>query len=456
MSDVHSTDYNFRLKDGLLGAQMLFVAFGALVLVPLLTGLDPNVALFTAGAGTLLFQIVTRGRVPVFLASSFAFIAPIIYGVQTWGIPSTMCGLAGAGLLYVVLSVLIRIYGSNMLRRVLPPVVTGPVIMVIGLILAPTAVHMAMGRTGDGAAWLVPNTTAMIVAGVALLTTIFTSLLGKGWIKLIPIMLGIAAGYAASLLLDATGFTAAQQAAFDPGQLQNWTAPALISFGKIAEAPILEMPKFTFPTWNLEAVLFIVPVAIAPAIEHFGDILAIGGISGKDYVKDPGIQNTLLGDGLATSLAACLGGPPNTTYSEVSGAVALTRSFNPAIMTWAAVTAIVLAFVGKLGAFLNTIPVPVMGGIMILLFGAITVIGINTLVRAGNDLMLPRNLAIVAIILVFGIGGMNFDLIIVKLGGIGLAGIVGVVLNLVLPCKDCNEPLPDEINPSAPDHHTDL
>jgi uracil permease len=456
MSDVHSTEYSFKPKDALLGAQMLFVAFGALVLVPLLTGLDANVALFTAGAGTLIFQAITRGKVPVFLASSFAFIAPIIYGVQTWGIPATMCGLVGAGILYMVISILVRIFGVGMLRRVLPPVVTGPVIMVIGLILAPAAVHMAMGRTGDGSAWLVPSTTAMIIAGVALLTTIFASLLGKGWIKLIPIMLGILAGYATSLVLDATGFTAATQAAFDPGQLQNWTGPTLINFGKISEAPLLAVPNFVLPTWNLEAVLFIVPVAIAPAIEHFGDILAIGGISGKDYVKDPGIQNTLLGDGIATSLAAMVGGPPNTTYSEVSGAVALTRAFNPGIMTWAAITAIILAFVGKLGAVLNTIPVPVMGGIMILLFGAITVIGINTLVRAGNDLMLPRNLAIVAVILVFGIGGMNFDLVIVKLGGIGLAGIVGVVLNLVLPCKDCDVPLPDEVAPSAPDHHTDL
>ncbi|MDC0335686.1 uracil-xanthine permease family protein [Pseudodesulfovibrio sp.] len=456
MSDVHSTEYSFKPKDALLGAQMLFVAFGALVLVPLLTGLDANVALFTAGAGTLVFQVITKGKVPVFLASSFAFIAPIIYGVQTWGIPATMCGLLGAGILYVVLSFLIRIYGSDMLRRVLPPVVTGPVIMVIGLILAPVAVHMAMGRTGDGSAWLVPNTTAMIIAGVALVTTVFTSLLGKGWIKLIPILLGIVAGYIASLILDMTGFSAATQAAFDPGQLQNWTAPALVSFGKISEAPLLAIPNFVFPTFNLEAILFIVPVAIAPAIEHFGDVLAIGGISGKDYVKDPGIDKTLLGDGVATSLAAVLGGPPNTTYSEVSGAVALTRSFNPGIMTWAAITAIILAFVGKLGAILNTIPVPVMGGIMILLFGAITVIGINTLVRAGNDLMLPRNLSIVAIILVFGIGGMAFDLVVVKLGGIGLAGIVGVILNLVLPCKDCNDPLPDEVESRAPDHSTDL
>ncbi|CCH50446.1 uracil-xanthine permease family protein [Pseudodesulfovibrio piezophilus] len=444
MSDVHSTEYSFKPKDALLGAQMLFVAFGALVLVPLLTGLDSNVALFTAGVGTLVFQLITRGRVPVFLASSFAFIAPIIYGVQTWGIPSTMCGLFGAGILYVIISCLIRIFGVEMLKRILPPIVTGPVIMVIGLILAPTAVHMAMGRTGDGSAWLVPNDTAMIIAGVSLLTTIFASLLGRGWIKLIPILLGIIAGYVTSLILDVSGFAASAQATFDPGQLQNWTTPTLVNFGKIAEAPLLALPNFVFPTWNLEAILFIVPVAIAPAIEHFGDILAIGGISGKDYVKDPGVQNTMLGDGIATSLAAMLGGPPNTTYSEVSGAVALTRAFNPGIMTWAAITAVILAFFGKLGAILNTIPVPVMGGIMILLFGAITVIGINTLVRAGNDLMLPRNLAIVSIILVFGIGGMNFDLIIVKLGGIGLSGIIGVILNLILPCKDCNDAQPDD------------
>lgn len=427
------TDYCFRAKDALVGAQMLFVAFGALVLVPLLTGLNANVALFTAGAGTLLFQVITGGRVPVFLASSFAFIAPIIYGVQQWGIPSTMCGLAAAGLLYVLISLAIRVFGSDILHKILPPVVTGPVIMVIGLVLAPVAVHMASGRTGDGAAWLVPETTAFIVAGVSLAVTILTSLLGRGMFKLIPILCGITAGYLTSLILDLSGVSSSIQASFDPGSLQNWTAPVLISMEKVVDAPWFAMPDFTMPVWNIEAVLFIVPVAIAPAIEHFGDVLAIGGITGKDYVKNPGIHKTLLGDGLATSLAAFLGGPPNTTYSEVSGAVALTRAFNPAIMTWAAIAAILLAFIGKLGGFLNTIPVPVMGGIMVLLFGAIAVIGINTLVRAGTDLMQPRNLAIVAIILVFGIGGMNFDLAVVKLGGIGLAGIVGVLLNQILP-----------------------
>ncbi len=435
MNDLKNTHYNLSLnpKEIVIGAQMLFVAFGALVLVPLLTGLNANVALFTAGAGTLVFQVITRGKVPVFLASSFAFIAPIIYGVQEWGIPGTMCGLAAAGLFYVALSFGIRIFGSDILHKVLPPIVTGPVIMVIGLVLAPVAIHMASGRTGDGAAWLVPQPTAFAVAGVALAVTILVSLLGKGMFRLIPILCGIIAGYATALILDAVGISASVQAAFDPGALQNWTAPALVSMQKVAQAPWLAMPDFTLPTWNLEAILFIVPVAIAPAIEHFGDVLAIGSITGKDYVKDPGIDKTLLGDGAATTLASVLGGPPNTTYSEVSGAVALTRSFNPVVMTWAAITAILLAFIGKLGGFLNTIPVPVMGGIMVLLFGAIAVIGISTLVRAGTDLMQPRNLTIVAVILVFGIGGMSFDLTVVKLGGIGLAGIVGVVLNLILP-----------------------
>ncbi len=400
-----SADNRFNLKIPIVGAQMLFVAFGALVLVPLLTGLDPNVALFTAGAGTLLFQLVTKRMVPIFLASSFAFIAPIIYGVQTWGIPSTLCGLTAAGVVYVLLSLGIKLFGSEFLERVLPPVVVGPVIMVIGLILAPVAVHMAMGRTGDGSAVLVPEKTALIIAMVTLATTILVSLLGRGMLRLIPILIGIGAGYIISI------------------------AFGLINMTPVAEAAWLSMPNFVFPEWNLKAVLFIVPVAIAPAIEHFGDILAIGNVTGKDYLKSPGIHRTMLGDGLATMLASFLGGPPNTTYSEVTGAVTLTKMYNPVVMTWAAAIAILLAFVGKLGALLQTIPVPVMGGIMLLLFGAITVVGLNTLVKAGEDLTEARNLIIVAVILVFGIGGMS----LFTLGGIGLAGIVGVLLNLILP-----------------------
>jgi uracil permease len=429
----NSTEYNFSMKDSIIGAQMLFVAFGALVLVPLLTGLNSNVALFTAGAGTLVFQAVTKRKVPIFLASSFAFIAPIIYGVQTWGIPGTMCGLMAAGVMYLILSLCIKIFGAGFLHRLLPPVVVGPVIMVIGLVLAPVAVHMAMGRTGDGSAWLVPQTSAMIVAGIALLTTIMTSLLGKGWFKLVPILLGIAAGYLTALILDGVGVSASIQSGFDPGSLKNWTGPAMVSFKPLFDAPWFAIPDFVLPEWNLQAIIFIVPVAIAPAIEHFGDILAIGNVTGKNFVEDPGIDRTMLGDGLATSLAACLGGPPNTTYSEVTGAVTITRAFNPGIMTWAAIFAILLAFIGKVGAILQTIPVPVMGGIMLLLFGAITVIGLNTLVKAGEDLTKPRNLTIVALILVCGIGGMVLPFGKFTLGGIGLAGILGVVLNLVLP-----------------------
>ncbi len=435
MSVTTNTQYRLRIADSLLGAQMLFVAFGALVLVPILTGLDPNVALFTAGAGTLVFQVVTKGKVPVFLASSFAFIAPIIYGVQTWGIPATLCGLSAAGVLYIILSLLIRIFGSEILHRILPAVVTGPVIMVIGLVLAPVAVHMAMGRTGDGSAWLVPEPTAMVVAGVSLATTALVALLGRGWLKLIPILVGILAGYLCALVLDLTGLTATLQASFDPGQLQNWTAPALISMAPVAERAWFAVPNFVFPEWSWAAIFFIVPVAIAPAIEHFGDVLAIGSVTGKDYLEDPGVQNTMLGDGLATSLASFLGGPPNTTYSEVSGAVALTKAFNPAIMTWAALCAILLSFVGKIGAILATIPVPVMGGIMILLFGMITVVGINTLVKSGKDLTTPRNLIIVAVILVSGIGGMKFTAGAFAIEKIGLAGILGLLLNLILPME---------------------
>ena len=406
---ISNTEYSFRLKDSLVGAQMLFVAFGALVLVPLLTGLNPNVALFTAGAGTLLFQLVTKRSVPVFLASSFAFIAPIIHGVQTWGIPGTMCGLAAAGLLYALLALLIKLQGPQILERVLPSIVTGPVIMVIGLILAPVAVFMALGKTGDGSIQLIPQGPAMFISMISLGTTIFASLMGRGIVKLIPILLGIAVGYVTSILFG------------------------YVDFSPVLNAPWIAVPAFTFPEWNLEAILFIVPVAIAPAIEHVGDVLAIGSVTNKNYLDKPGVHRALLGDGLATSFASMLGGPPNTTYSEVTGAVALTKAFNPGIMTWAAITAIALAFVGKLGALLQTIPVPVMGGIMILLFGAIVVVGMNSLVRAGKDLMDPRNMAIVAIILVFGIGGMAFHAGKFTIKGIGLAGIIGVVLNLVLP-----------------------
>ncbi|UTJ05647.1 uracil-xanthine permease family protein [Arcobacter roscoffensis] len=407
---MNATDYNFRVKDSILGLQFLFVAFGALVLVPILTGLDPSVALFTAGIGTLVFQFVNRGAIPpIFLASSFAFIAPISHGVQTWGIAATMSGLVAAGLLYVFLSFLIRLKGDGFLHRLLPAVVVGPVIMSIGLILSPVAVNLAMGKTGDGSAVLVDFDKAIIISMVSLLVTVLVSLKAKGIFKLIPILCGIIVGYALSLFYGIVDFSAFKNAA--------WFA----------------IPNFTAPEFNWHAILFILPIAIAPAIEHIGDMLAISNVTKKDYLKKPGLKNTLLGDGLATSVASLFGGPPNTTYSEVTGAVTVTKAYNPAIMTWAAICAIALAFVGKLGGLLATIPTVVMGGIMLLLFGIIATLGISTLVKAKTDFTCPRNMVIVSMILVFSIGGMTFNFGGVPFSGIGLGAIVGIILNLVLP-----------------------
>ena len=400
------------LKQLLLGAQMLCVAFGALVLVPILTGLNPNVALFTAGIGTLIFQLVTDRQVPIFLASSFAFIAPIIYGVQQWGIPATLCGLFAAGLVYMLLSLLVSIWGSGFIHRLLPPVVVGPVIMVIGLSLAPVAVNLAMGKTGDGAVTLFPQGQALFVSMFALVVTVAIAVFGRGMMKLLPILIGIVCGY---LLAMALG---------------------MVNFDAVAVAPIIAVPDFIMPEFNWQAILFIVPVAIAPAIEHIGDMLAISNATGKNFLEKPGLKKTLLGDGLATSAAAMVGGPPNTTYSEVTGAVTLTKAFNPVIMTWAALFAVVLSFCGKLGAFLLTIPTPVMGGIMTLLFGMIAAIGINTFANDQTDLTKPRNLAIIALILVFGIGGMQFSAGDFTLQGIGLSAIIGILLNLILPDKN--------------------
>lgn len=297
-----STAYDLRLRDCLLGAQMLFVAFGSLVLVPLLTGLNSNVALFTAGVGTLIFQVCTRGKVPVFLASSFAFIAPIIFGAQTWGMAQTLGGLFCSGLIYILLSLLIRWRGMGIILRVLPPIVTGPVIVVIGLVLAPVAVHMALGRSGDGTHQLIPENTALIISMISLGATVLTSLLGRGFLRLVPILCGILAGFAASFCLG----------------VGNW--------GPVLAAPWLAMPAFTFPQFSLEPILFIIPVTLAPAIEHFGDIIAISSVTGRDYLKNPGHQKHHARRRLATMAACAVGGPPNTTYSEVTGAVTLTRA----------------------------------------------------------------------------------------------------------------------------------
>ncbi len=395
-------------RQALAGSQMLLVAFGALVLMPLITGMDPNVALFTAGFGTLIFHIVTGGQVPVFLASSFAFIAPIIAAKQQFGMSETLGGLAAAGILYILLSGVIKLRGTGFINRLLPPVVIGPVIMVIGLGLAPVAVHMASGRAGDGSAQLVPYVPAIVIAMISLTVTVIASVWAKGLFRLIPIMFGIVVGYIISAFAG------------------------IVDLTPIQEAPWFAVPSFVAPSFSWGAILFMIPVAIAPAIEHIGDVLAISNVTGKNFIKKPGLHRTLLGDGIATSSAALFGGPPNTTYSEVTGAVMLTRNFNPRVMIWAAGTAIVLAFVGKFGAALQTIPVPVMGGILCLLFGSIAVVGLNSLIRNQVDLSQARNLIIVGVTLVFGIGGME----ILGVEGIALCGIVAILLNLVLPGSD--------------------
>ena len=393
-----------KLKQSFVGLQMLFVAFGALVLVPLITGLDSNTALLTAGVGTLLFQLCTGKQVPIFLASSFAFIAPIQYGIQTWGIATTMWGLASAGLVYLALSILVKLRGTEALQRIFPPIVVGPVIIIIGMGLAPVAVDMSLGKNSAYA-----YNDAILVSMVTLLTTLSVAVFAKGLMKLIPIMFGITAGYILCLFLG------------------------LINFQPVIDAPWFSLPKLTAPEFNLEAILYMLPIAIAPAVEHVGGIMAISSVTGKDFLKKPGLHRTLLGDSLATTAASLVGGPPNTTYSEVTGAVMLTRNFNPNIMTWAAVWAIAISFCGKVGAFLSTIPTIVMGGIMMLVFGSIAVVGMSTLIRGKVDVTEARNLCIISVVMTFGIGNMFVDVGNVSLKGISLCAVVAIILNLVLP-----------------------
>lgn len=400
-------------KQVVLGIQMLFVAFGALVLVPLLTGLDPSVALFTAGAGTLLFHALTGGSVPIFLASSFAFIAPIQFAMKEYGPGATHGALFCAGLVYLLFSLMARLGGRELLNRFLPPIVTGPVIMVIGLKLAPVAVGMARSFEATGS----PDGRALFLAVCSLATAVAAVMFGRRFFSLIPILCGIVAGYVVALIMGLVDFTPIREAAW-------FRIPWVVA---------RESGAFAMPRFDPAAILYMLPVALAPAIEHVGDILAISSVTGRNYLKQPGLHRTLLGDGLATSLAALLGGPPNTTYSEVTGAVALTKATDPRLMRIAAVTAILLAFAGKLGAVLRTIPGPVMGGIMLLLFGMIAAIGVNSLVKARVDMSRPRNLVIASVILTAGIGDMTVTCGRFCLGGIGLAGLVGVLLNLLLP-----------------------
>lgn len=320
-------------KRTVVGVQFLFVAFGATVLVPLLVGLDPATALFTAGIGTFIFHLTTKGKVPIFLGSSFAFIAPIQKASEQWGMPGTLAGIIGVSLVYFVMSALIKWQGRKLLDRLFPPVVIGPVIILIGLSLSSSAVDMAKSN------WL--------LAGISLSVAILVLTLSKGLIKLVPVVCGIVVGYIVAVCAGD------------------------VDFAKVAAAPWFALPPaladFHLPQFAWEPFIFMIPVAIAPVIEHIGDVYVVGAVAQKDFVKDPGLHRTMLGDGLACLAASFFGGPPVTTYSEVTGAMSITKITQPQVIRISAATAIVFSVIGKLSALLQSIPSAVLGGIMLLL-----------------------------------------------------------------------------------------
>lgn len=384
------------LRKGIAGAQYLFVAFGATVLVPILVGLDPSTALFSAGIGTLLFHLVTKGKVPIFLGSSFAFIAPIIKATELYGLSGALFGCIGVSAVYFVMSLLIRLFGLRFISRLFPPVVIGPIIMLIGLSLSDSAVKMAA--------------TNWPLAVISLATAIIVTLYGRGITKLIPIFLGIVVGYIADLIF------------FE------------VDLSPIAEASWLSLPKITIPeNFSFAPILFMIPVAIAPVIEHIGDVYVVNNVAGKNFVKDPGLHRTMLGDGIACLFASLVGGPPVTTYSEVTGAMSLTKVTDPLVFRIAAVTGVLFSLIGKVSALLRSIDQAILGGIMLLLFGTIAGAGISSLLHSRVNLASSRNVVIISVTLTTGIGGAALSFGNFSLSGIGLSAVIAVVLNLLLP-----------------------
>jgi uracil permease len=423
MSDAAHTavlDTNERPNPGLwaiLSLQHLFAMFGATILVPLLTGLSPAVALVTSGLGTLLYIIVTGGRIPAYLGSSFAFIAPIIAGAEMAGVPGAMFGAFCAGLVYLLVAILIRLFGVGWLMRLLPPIVVGPVIMVIGLGLASIAVSMATNQAiGD---YSLPH---FLIALFTLACVLVFAIALKGFFTVIPVLLGIVCGYVAAAIFG------------------------MVDFAPVTAAEVLRVPDFTiFFTQLTEAtgsipwamLPLLVPVAIVTIAEHIGDQVVLSRVVGKNFLRRPGLHRSLLGDGLATMLAAALGGPPNTTYGENIGVLAITRVFSVWVVGGAAVLAVVLGFVGTVAAFIGSIPVAVMGGVAIALFGIIASSGMRTLIEGRVDFGEKRNLLIASVILVIGIGGATLQMgDFMTISSMALAAIIGIILNAVLPGRE--------------------
>ena len=419
MAQIENLGTRIRPPLGLwipLSFQHVFAMFGATILVPILVGLDPATALFTAGIGTLIYILVTGAKVPAFLGSSFAFIVPVMSISAAYGMPYAMGGAVASGLFYCVVGLIIKLAGTSWLDKALPPVVIGSVIIVIGLCLAPVAMGMAMNDAKGNY-----SLVSLSIAGVTLGITVAASIFFKGFFSTIPILIGLMAGYLFTLIM---GF-------FFP-------AFAIINFQVVRDAAWIGFPTFRVPSFNLIAVLTFSIVSIATIAEHLGDMLVTSKIVGQDFYKNPGLHRTLTGDGLASVWAALWGGPPNTTYSENVGVMAITRVFSVWVIGGAAVIAVFLSFFRKFGALIQTIPSPVLGGVSMLLFGIIASSGLRTLVESGVDYRDKRNLTISSVVLVIGIGGGKLAFAITQgvefqLAGVALATVVGIVLNLIFP-----------------------
>ncbi|BCJ93115.1 uracil permease [Anaerocolumna cellulosilytica] len=412
-------------KKIILGIQHVLAMFGATVLVPALTGLDTSITLFCAGAGTLLFHLVTKKKVPVFLGSSFAFMGGIIsvIGDSRIGDADFLDKLAAvkgaiiiAGLVYAAFALIIKMVGYDKVGKLLPPIVTGPIIIVIGLRLSGTAIDSAFYDKGEF------SLKALLVTVVVLSTVVCISVFAKGIYNLMPILFAIIVGYIICLPLGFVDLTPVKNAEIISLMDEN-----------------IRAQLFLLPTFRLDAILAIAPIALVTLIEHVGDITTNSAVVGENFVEDPGIHRTLLGDGLATSLAGLLGGPANTTYGENTGVLAVTKNYDPSVIRIAAVVAIVLGIIGKFGGFVTSIPTPVTGGISIVLYGMISSVGIRILINSKLNFGNSRNLMIAALILVLGIGCDNIPITAtVTISGLALAAICGIVLALLLPeSKDC-------------------
>lgn len=411
----------------LLGLQHAFAMSCATILVPLLTGMDVGVALFAAGLGTIIFHLCTGGRMPTFLGSSFAFIAALqaVIGkdpaTQADNIPKALGGIIVAGLFYVVLALLIRLFGSRFIDRLFPPVVRGVGIAIIGLNLAGSAINNIQGNGIElySPAYYWSWGIALLVCLLAIILSSY----GKGMVKMSSIVIALATGYIVTLVLTKTGIA--------PVELMNFEG--LAEQGKGLARGWFAIPNFVLPEFDLGAIAMIAPIAIVTCVEHVGDVYASGSVVGRNFTKNPGLHRTMLGDGLATVAAGLVGGPANTTYSENTAVLAATGNYNPASLRVAALIAIVVSFFGKAIGVVETVPTCVLGGACIVLYGMISSVGLRTLVENHVDFTQNRNLCIAAVMLVLAIGGAVIGAPIFSVSGIGLGILAGILLNLILP-----------------------